>query len=126
MNGHWDFGIDDETPTRLEAVITSAMSLPALASLCDGCARLDFAYRTRDLRQRASICGLCGMLWDVCQKHGRDRHDEVKFEKYQSTLRMDDGNAPVLSLIRSLGMLLLLLLCPHDADRAPRSHSPQG
>jgi len=84
--------------------------LPPPAILCAACKKLDFGipgfsftYQTNDLKTRAPTCGLCSMLWGLCVTHKKTQQREVKFEKYHSTLKMDDDNTPVLSMIRSPG-----------------------
>jgi len=79
--------------------------------LCNDCKKLDFGtpgfsftYRTHDLELRAGSCALCKILWTLCRTHKKTAQREVNFERYFSTLKMDDENTPVLSIIASPGM----------------------
>ncbi len=110
MNPNWDFAIDTEIPKRLGTNTMFPPSLPPAAVICYDCERLDFGmpgfsfiYQTLDLKTRAPTCRLCKTLWSVCEVHQKSTQKEVKFERYHSTLKMDDGNVPILSIIRSPG-----------------------
>jgi hypothetical protein len=105
------YAVDDEIQDRIDPKAMFAPSLPRPAALCKKCKELDFStpgfnftYSTHDLKARAGTCGLCKMLWGLCESHKKTEQTEVKFVRYQSTLRMDDENTPVASMIRSPGM----------------------
>jgi hypothetical protein len=112
MNPNWSFAIDTEIPARIGTeVMFPAASLPTATTLCAECKTLDFGtpgfsftYQIYDLEVRSRDCGVCNMLWSLCVVHKKCHQKEVKFEKYHSTLKMDDDNTPVLSMIRSPGM----------------------
>lgn len=121
MNKNWEFAIDEEFPTLLDTDVMYPSSLPGAADLCEDCAKLDFgipgfqiSYGVQQMRQRASTCGLCRILWRViCDKQdGRTDvstlQGRVKFERIHSNLMMQDHNEPVLSLIASPGMSLII------------------
>lgn len=117
MNASWSFLIDDEMPRNLGTDVMFPPDLPGAANLCNACETLNFGnpgfqftYQVYDLKQRAPTCGLCKMLWDVCEKHQKLSQAKVKFERYSSTLKIDDENGPVLSIIRSPGMSFIQFL----------------
>ena len=124
MNPNWNFAIDSEIPDRIGADGMFPTSLPSATTLCAACKNLkfgdpgfNFTYLTNDLKSRAPICGLCSMLWSICVMHNKSQQREVKFEKYQSTLKMGDDTTPVLSMISSPGMHTLQKGEKQDADR---------
>ncbi len=85
-------------------------TLPGPSNLCGACSTLDFgkigfqfAYNVFDIKQRAKACGFCRMLWNLCERLNKASQEKVKLERYHSTLRMDDDNDPVLSIILGPG-----------------------
>ncbi|KAK0709943.1 hypothetical protein B0T26DRAFT_679289 [Lasiosphaeria miniovina] len=112
MNKTWDFSIDDEVAPKLLTILGMAAMFPEslheAAPLCRSCERLkfgdpgfSFGYKCDGIKRRAVKCGLCKMLWGICERHCKTAQTDVKFVRYQSTLRLDDGVDPVLSLISS-------------------------
>ncbi|KAK4446033.1 mitogen-activated protein kinase [Podospora aff. communis PSN243] len=108
MNPNWSFAIDTEIPARIGTDTMFPASLPPAAPLCAECKKLDFGipgfsftYQVQDVKVRSRTCGVCDVLWDLCVAHKKCEQTEVKFEKYHSTLKMDDDNTPILSMIRS-------------------------
>lgn len=108
MNPNWSFAIDNDIPKRIGMDVMFPPSLPTATPLCAECRKLDFGipgfsitYQTHDLNRRAPVCGLCKILWGICIAHKKDKQAEARFERLHSTLKLDDDNTPVLSMIRS-------------------------
>jgi hypothetical protein len=55
------------------------------------------------LEDNLATCDFCTMRWNVAKHLNREDYTSVLFEKVDSTLRMNDSNAPALSICRSQG-----------------------
>lgn len=82
------------------------------AKLCDRCLGLNFwaggfalEDRVTDLKDRASTCHLCKMLYAICLKPGATKGPKARFERTESNLMMTGAAdpLPVLSILRSPG-----------------------
>lgn len=84
------------------------------ARLCEGCQeirddiwRLGFSqvYVQDELRAGAEAgnCDLHRLFWDTCVKNGGLKFDTIRFHNHNSTLRMNSGAVPVLSIVRDQG-----------------------
>lgn len=111
MNQTWQFLIDDEMPNlmRSDAMYPKTL-LPEPSKLCRSCSNLDFgsmgfqfSYNVRDIQQRSEKCDFCRMLWSLCKTLNKTSQDRIRLERYHSTLKIDDMNDPVLSIIPGPG-----------------------
>ncbi|KAF2011920.1 hypothetical protein BU24DRAFT_266342 [Aaosphaeria arxii CBS 175.79] len=59
-------------------------------------------YNVADLESRGSIpgCEVCGLLWRTCKRNSGRSSLTVQFNRVGSTLRMNSGGFPVLSMVR--------------------------
>jgi hypothetical protein len=81
------------------------------AQLCNLCQSLDFfnpvgfsiEYESTDLEERSSSCDLCGLFWRTYQRNNPNISSTVRFERFQSSLRMNGRAFPVLSILGSIG-----------------------
>jgi hypothetical protein len=56
------------------------------------------------LKERSEICDFDKMLWEACEKFGGTKNPSVRFERIDSSLRMNGSPyPPVLSICRSPG-----------------------
>jgi len=98
-------------------------TLPGLSNLCRACSALDFGsmgfqftYNVRDVQQRAKRCGFCQMLANLCETLHKTSQDRIKFERHHSTLKIEDKNEPVLSIIAGPGAYFLVAFGDCDAN----------
>jgi hypothetical protein len=117
LDDEWEIHVDNTFASAIISRIknSASLTLPELsesASLCSLCQSLDFfgslgfsiEYSPNDLEERSKTCDLCGLLWRTCQRNNGNNSSTVRFEKVQSSLRMNGSGPPVLSIYRSLGM----------------------
>ncbi|KAF3051863.1 hypothetical protein E8E11_010396 [Didymella keratinophila] len=66
---------------------------------------LDITYDISELRRRAQQreCDLCILLWLTCQRHDAARHKTVRFERDQSSLKLNGIGLRVLSIFTPFG-----------------------
>jgi hypothetical protein len=117
LDDEWEIHVDNTFASAIISRIkeSASLTLPELrepASLCSSCQGLDFfqrlgfsvEYDPNDLEERSKNCDLCGLFWRTYQRNNGNRSSTVRFEKVQSSLRMNGTGPPVLSIYRSLGM----------------------
>lgn len=54
-----------------------------------------------EVRSKLKECDLCGLFWRTCERHGGTVFPTVQFDSVDSSLRMNGGGHPVLSIFRS-------------------------
>lgn len=110
---------NDFASSLFTAIRSSDMTLPESrpsSNLCDDCEdfrkriwNMSFnkTYPTHQLRHRAEVkaCDLCGLLWSACERHSFTKHPVVRFERKDSSLRINGVGPQVLSIFRSPGEL---------------------
>lgn len=112
----WEFLEDNNFAS---AIISRIKESPLLmlpkprksAQLCSLCQSLDFftpvgfsiEYDSGILEERSSSCDLCGLFWRTYQRNNPSMSSTVQFERFQSSLRMNDRAFPVLSILGSVG-----------------------
>ncbi|CAM1502343.1 Fc.00g043270.m01.CDS01 [Cosmosporella sp. VM-42] len=90
-------------------------TLPRLSSqLCSSCLELDFwspafsiLYQTQELEGKSTACDLCNLFWTMCKREGATKHPTVQFDRVQSSITLNGGGPPILSIYRSPGMFHL-------------------
>jgi hypothetical protein len=94
----------------MESSIVPLKPRPA-SDICGACQNLDFfrsvgfavEYKTDELEKLSRTCDLCSLFWRTYLHNSASESSTVRFEKVQSSLRMNGIAAPVLTLCRSLG-----------------------
>jgi hypothetical protein len=116
LDDEWEFHVDNHFAS---AVISRIKESPLLmlpepresAHLCSSCQSLDFfnplglsiEYDPSDLEEKSRSCDLCRLFWRTYQRNDGSVSSTVRFEKFQSSLRMNGRGFPVLSISRSIG-----------------------
>lgn len=116
FNSIWEFSVDNIFATKLVNVKTECGSSDVTkpTNCCTKCQRLEFwtphfsiEDRWEDLEHGLRICPFCKIRWQLCQHLNREEFPTVRFDRDQSTLKLNKEYPPVLSLRRSPGQSIL-------------------
>lgn len=114
LDEEWEVLVDNVFAFQLLDTVTRSENLGVpptrnSARLCMYCQDLDFLRLgfsfSRDvieLQTMSAQCELCNLLWNACKRHDGRKFPTVMFERTGSSLKMNGGGAPVLSLCRTL------------------------
>ncbi|KAI1167566.1 hypothetical protein F5B18DRAFT_600453 [Nemania serpens] len=90
----------------------SPPDIPVSSELCVLCLDLrkriwqpsfDIMYTSQHLQSNLRKCGLCGIIWQVYQKHTASQATDVMLERVGSSIRINNRKHPMLCIYRSLG-----------------------
>ena len=60
-----------------------------------------------EARSKSNGCDLCGLFWRTCVRNGGTGFPTVRFDSFDSSLKMNGGDLPVLSIFRNPGKSIL-------------------
>ncbi|KAI0095668.1 hypothetical protein GGR51DRAFT_553874 [Nemania sp. FL0031] len=119
LDNIWELIVDNDFATRILDTLgdDESFQLPATprpGSLCPDCeatrdglwsSNFSVTYKTTQLeaRARSDKCNLCRLLWKMCQKRGAATFPTVKFDRSESSLKINSDGPAVLSIVRSIG-----------------------
>ncbi|OBT63537.1 hypothetical protein VE03_07019 [Pseudogymnoascus sp. 23342-1-I1] len=115
LDDDWKIEVDNEFASNLFSNLktTGSFCLPEAQGprpqLCVECLALrnklcapgfSITYNVQELeaRSRSNGCNLCGLFWRTCQQNRGAAFTTVKFDSFDSSLRMNGGGVPVLSM----------------------------
>ncbi|KAI9656047.1 MAG: hypothetical protein M1821_005108 [Bathelium mastoideum] len=114
----WAFRTNNKFAAEVFSVFKEERQLPVseiriTSGLCDQCKR--FSDGLRDMFFKISYdldvlktegkthkCDLCRFLWRACERNMGTMSDKVRFERSGSSLTMNGGSLPVLSIFRDV------------------------
>ncbi|KAI0468300.1 HET-domain-containing protein [Xylaria cf. heliscus] len=108
----WEYPVDNDFAGVLVSQLdtTVLQPRPPHNGLCQRCKNMDFwkggfaiEDRTADLQGRSLQCSFCQMLWNAHRDFGLPKSMRVRFERYQSTLKLSGTgySLPIFSIFRS-------------------------
>lgn len=113
----WSFGFDNKFASEVFPAFkdTQRFSVPDIrisSNLCDKCKDFrdglwspifDIEYEVNKLEAKAKAgeCDLCGLLWRTCERKSSTMFTKFRLERTDSSLKMNRGRLPVLSICRS-------------------------
>ncbi|KAI1739133.1 hypothetical protein F4680DRAFT_422948, partial [Xylaria scruposa] len=114
----WEFYIDkgeiatESLTQRLDELVATTGWSPwplETEKICSQCSKLKFTephfstiLAITYLKQGATTCRLCALLWKVCEKFEGTKSQNVQFERFGSILTMNGVHSiPVMSIFRS-------------------------
>ena len=119
LDDDWEYHVDNEFASGLFSTFkaSSLFDVPEArvsSHLCKECQAVreelwrpafSVTYDVSKLEARSKLkqCDLCGLFWRTCERHGGTVFPTVQFDSVDSSLRMNGGGLPVLSIFRSPG-----------------------
>ncbi|KAJ0120690.1 hypothetical protein J7T55_015422 [Diaporthe amygdali] len=110
LNNIWEFTVDNNFAAKVVETATNALSFPKdkiSPGLCAKCRQLEFwkpHFRIVDrwdiLEDSLHTCDFCRMRYEVCKHLDRKEFPEVRFDRDQSILTLNDAYPPVMSICR--------------------------
>lgn len=115
---NWGFETDNKFAAEVFPIFKDIDQFPIpkiriSSDLCDQCEKfrdglwdtffeISYDLHVLETRAKTNKCDLCGLLWRTCERNWGTMFDKVRFERFGSSLRMNGGRLPVLSIFRDL------------------------
>jgi hypothetical protein len=120
LDNDWELHVDNDFASGLFSTIKSSDSLevPQVYESYNPCKEcqivredlwspafsITYDVSKLEARSKSKECDLCGLFWRTCERRGGTTFSTVKFDRIQSSLKMNGGGPPVLSIFRSPGV----------------------
>lgn len=142
----WEFKIDNDFASSVFSAIKNrdGCVVPEArisTKLCVDCKRFrdqlwnpgfNITYSVQELETRANRkeCDLCWLLWRTCEPNWGTLFPTIQFERIDSSLRMNGGHLPVLSIFRSSGKsnpnMVTILCLSYRTNLGDLDHTSQA